>query len=210
MSAPEQQEEAAVDDDVVLDEGRTGVRTALVASVIAGLVIAGLVVVLATRDSSVDRAGQSHLLGKVAPTVAGATLDGGEYSMATHRGRWVVVNFFATWCVPCQIEHPELVDFHERHREIGDATVVSVLFDDEADTAAAFFEREGGEWPVVVDADRSISVAYGVARVPESFLVAPDGTVVQRLVGGVTAEDLDALLTAYTTRGGEAPGDPAP
>lgn len=184
--------------DPLLDEASPGrSRAALLAAVVAGLLALALVAVLATRDPSTGRATQSPLIGRAAPAVVGPTLDGSAYDLADQRGRWVLVNFFATWCTPCIVEHPELVRFSERHAETGDAAVVSVLFDDDPGKAAAFFEREGGDWPVVVDEDGAIGVAYGVARVPESFLVAPDGTVVQRLVGGVTAEQLDDLLAAY-------------
>ena len=196
-----------VPDDLVLDEAGPGRgRTALVAAVVVGLLAIAFVAVLATRDPSTERSTQSPLLGRVAPAIAGPTLDGRDYAMASERGRWVVVNFFATWCTPCIVEHPELVDFQERHAELGDAAVVSVLFDDEPDRARAFFEREGGEWPVVVDQDGAVSVAYGVARVPESFLVAPDGPVVQRLVGGITAEQRDELLAAYEASAHDAGG----
>jgi cytochrome c biogenesis protein CcmG/thiol:disulfide interchange protein DsbE len=198
-------DEAEGDDDGTVDEAPAGgPRTALVIAVVIGVVAALLVAVLATRDPSTDRVTQSPLLGKLAPAVSGETLDGGTFDLGGQRGRWVVVNFFATWCVPCEVEHPELIDFHERHTAEGDATVVSVLFDDKASTAKDFFEQRGGEWPVVVDPDGGIGVAYGVARVPESFLVAPDGTVVQRLVGGVTAEGLDSLLEQYEARAKEA------
>ena len=189
-------------DDLVLDEaGPVRSRVALVAAVVVGLLVLAFVAVLATRDPSSEQATQSPLIGRAAPAVAGPTLDGSTYDLADQRGRWVLVNFFATWCTPCIVEHPELIRFSERHEELGDAAVVSVLFDDDPDKAAAFFEREGGDWPVVVDDQGAIGVAYGVARVPESFLVAPDGTVVQRLVGGITAEQLDDLLAAYTTAG---------
>ena len=195
-------------DDLVLDEaGPARTRTALVAAVVVGLLAAAFVVVLATRDPSGERATQSPLIGRTAPGIAGETLDGDAYDLADARGRWVVVNFFATWCVPCRIEHPELVDFHERHSELGDAAVVSVLFDDAPDVARDFFAAEGGDWPVVVDPDGAVGVAYGVARVPESFLVAPDGTVVQRLVGGITARQLDDLLAAYEANAHEAGSD---
>ncbi len=172
-------------------------RTALVASVVVAVLLALFVAVLATRAPSTERVTKSPLIGHLAPTVQGTTLDGGTFDLADQRGRWVVVNFFATWCIPCIEEHPELDAFHEAHREAGDASVVSVLFDDEAADARQVFAERGGDWPVVIDPEGAISVAYGVARVPESFLVAPDGTVVQRLVGGVTRAGLDDLLLQY-------------
>lgn len=172
-------------------------RTALVASAVVAVVIALLVGILATGDPSVDRQTRSPLIGRLAPLVEGTTLDGERYSLADQRGRWVLVNFFATWCNPCLEEHPELAAFAADHAAAGDAAVVSVLFDDKPEKARGVFAARGGDWPVVVDPDGAVSVAYGVARVPESFLVAPDGTVVQRLVGGVTKRQLDDLLRQY-------------
>ncbi len=183
-------------DDDVLDQA-DGPRTALVVAGVLAVLVALLVAVLATRDSSTERDTQSPLIGRLAPAVAGPTLDGGTFDLDALRGRWVVVNFFATWCVPCIEEHPELIAFDEAHRDAGDAALVSVTFDNDSDDARAFFEQRGGEWPVVDDPENSVGVAYGVARVPESFLVAPDGTVVRRLVGGVTQAQLDGLIDQY-------------
>lgn len=177
-------------------------RTALVAAAVIGVVAVLLVGVLATRQTGVERVTQSPLLGKLAPPVAGRTLTGDTFDLADQRGRWVVVNFFATWCTPCLAEHPELAAFEAGHAGTGDASVVSVLFDDEPASARAVFKERGGSWPVVIDPDGAISVSFGVARVPESFLVAPDGTVVQRLVGGVTAAQLDRILEQYEAAAG--------
>ena len=172
-------------------------RSALVASVVIAVLVALLVLVLATRDSSNERSTQSPLLGKVAPTVAGTTIDGEEVSATDLRGRWVVVNFFASWCVPCLEEHPELLAFDAAHRAEGDAALVGVTFDDKTDDARAFFEEHGGTWPVIDDPDNRIGVAFGVAQVPETFVIAPDGTVVQRYAGGVTRAALDELIASY-------------
>lgn len=179
-----------------------GPRTALVAVAVVAVLAALLVAVLATRDPSVERVTKSPLIGKLAPVIEVPTLDGGTFDLANHRGRWVVVNFFATWCIPCLEEHPELAAFDQSHADVGDASVVSVLFDDEPDDARKVFAQRGGDWPVVIDNEGSIGVAFGVARVPESFLVAPDGTVVARLVGGVTAAQLDRLLAQYEAAAG--------
>lgn len=190
-----------VDDEVVSDApGKP--RTALVAAAVVGVVVTLLIGVLATRPPSVERVAQSPLIGKLAPAVAGTTLHGEAFDLASQRGRWVVVNFFATWCTPCLAEHPELAAFEARHADAGDASVVSVLFDDKPASARAVFKKLGGSWPVVIDPDGAISVSFGVARVPESFLVAPDGTVVQRLVGGVTAAELDRILNQYEAAAG--------
>jgi cytochrome c biogenesis protein CcmG/thiol:disulfide interchange protein DsbE len=179
-----------------LDRPRAG-RTALIASGVVATIVAVLVVVLAAGNPATQRQTESPLLGRLAPAVRGNTLDGGTYDLDDRRGRWVVVNFFATWCTPCVVEHPELVAFDEEHTAIGDAAVVSVLYDDDPGAARTFLAERGGDFPVLLDPQGAIGVAYGVARVPESFLVAPDGTVVRRLVGGVTQKQLDDLLRQY-------------
>jgi cytochrome c biogenesis protein CcmG, thiol:disulfide interchange protein DsbE len=174
-----------------------GRRTAFVSAVVLSVVVAALVALLATRDPSGERAHQSALFGRLAPPTEGRTLDGEQVSLADFRGRWVVVNFFASWCTPCLVEHPELRAFHEAHREIGDAALIGVTYDNSAEDAREFFAERGGDWPVIDDPDNSIGVAYGVAQVPESFVVAPNGTVVHRFAGEVTRAELDEVITAY-------------
>jgi cytochrome c biogenesis protein CcmG/thiol:disulfide interchange protein DsbE len=178
-----------------------GPRFALIAAVAIAAIVALMVAVLATRDPSTERASQSPLIGELAPATAGTTLDGEQVSIDDYRGRWVMVNFFASWCIPCREEHPELDAFDVAHRAEGDAVLMSVTFDNDADDARAFFEREGGDWPVIDDPENSIGVAYGVAQVPETFVIAPNGTVVQRFAGAVTRAELDEVIAALEEPG---------
>lgn len=180
-----------------LDEPAGGPRAALIASIVLAVLVALIVAVLATRDPSTERATQSPLLGRLAPVTEGRTLDGEQVSIDDYRGRWVVVNFFASWCTPCIVEHPELAAFDAAHRAAGDAALIGVTFDNESDDAREFFAERGGDWPVIDDPDNTIGVTYGVAKVPETFVVHPNGTVVQRFVGGVTRAELDELIAAY-------------
>ena len=182
-------------DDGGIDEPRG--RTALVAAGVVAVLVALMVGILATRDPSAERQTDSPLLGRIAPAVAGTTLDGDAFDIDEWRGRWVVVNFFASWCIPCIEEHPQLIAFHDSHRAAGDAAVVSVTYDNTTDDARDYFAENGGGWPVVDDPENRIGVAYGVARVPESFLISPTGVVVQRLIGGVTADQLDRIIVQY-------------
>ena len=168
--------------------------TVLVPVLVTVVVVAFVVIVLATREPAANRVVDSPLVGQPAPPVVGNTLDGGRYSLTSDRGRFTVVNFFATWCVPCQREHDDLAAFDERHRRIGDAGVVTVVFDDTTANVRRFFAERGGEWPVIVGDEGDIALDYSVAGVPESYLVGPDGRVLAKIIGGVTTEGLDELL----------------
>jgi cytochrome c biogenesis protein CcmG/thiol:disulfide interchange protein DsbE len=173
-------------------------RTALTISALIGLVIAALIVLLATRDPATERASQTPLLGKLAPATAGTTIDGSKVSLDDYRGRFVVVNFFGSWCTPCQLEHRELKAFDAEHREKGDAALIAVTFDDKAKDARAFFAERGGSWPVIDDPENSIGVAYGIAQVPESWIIGPDGTVLERFAGEVSQSDLDRAIAHWS------------
>lgn len=157
-----------------------------------GVAVALLVALLATRESAASRLAGTPLAGRPAPPITGASLtDGTRFDLAAERGRWVVVNFFATWCIPCREEHPELVRFAARHPEIA---IVSVVYSDEADDVRAFFERNGGDWPVLPDPGGRVALDYGVRGVPESFVVDPAGVVRGRIVGGVTTAGLERVF----------------
>jgi cytochrome c biogenesis protein CcmG/thiol:disulfide interchange protein DsbE len=174
-----------------------GPRFARIAAIVTAVVVALFIVLLATRDPSVERATQSELFGKLAPATQGTTLDGATISVDQFRGRWVVLNFFASWCTPCILEHPELKAFDDAHRAAGDAQLISVTFSNETKDAKAFFAERGGSWPVLDDQENSIGVAYGVAKLPETFVIAPDGTVVYRFAGQVTKAELEDVLAFY-------------
>lgn len=157
-----------------------------------------LTVLLVTRDPATERRAASPLVGGLAPSIVGTATDGEPFDLDDLRGRWVVVNFFSTFCVPCIAEHPELVAFSRSHAADGDAAVVSVVFDDTAANVEAFFEENGGDWPVIADDSGRVAVAYGVTGVPESYMVAPSGLVVWKYLGGVTAAGLDSVIDQLT------------
>ena len=177
-------------------------RVARWAAVAVAAVMLGLVALLATRDASRNTAAASPLISKPAPEVIAPDLDGTTVRLSQYRGRYVVLNFFASWCVPCAREHDDLQRFTTRHGAsgTGDAQVVSVLFDDEPADARAFFAERGGDWPVLTDPRGKVALDFGVRGPPESFLVDPEGVVVARIVGEVTEAGLDRLISQVEAR----------
>ena len=168
-------------------------RIALWIAIPVLVVMTAFIAVLAFSD---DDPAASPLLGRQAPSIVSTTIDGEDFDLDAYRGQFVLVNFFAPWCVPCVREHPELVNFERRQSVGGDVAVVSVVFDAEVDAVRTFFDDNGGDWPVVTDPDKIIQLDYGVTGLPESYLIAPDGIVLTKITGGVTAADLDALLAS--------------
>jgi cytochrome c biogenesis protein CcmG, thiol:disulfide interchange protein DsbE len=163
------------------------------------VLIAAMVVVFA-RAPKGDRpdTAATELMNKLAPPVGGETLDGGRYSLAARRGSWVALNFFQSTCGPCITEQPELALFNdaqgglplERRTEL-----VSVVFVDTAENVRAFFTKNGGgNWPVLPDSKAEISPAFGVAKVPETWIIDPNGIVRQRIIANVTAVGLQGEI----------------
>lgn len=174
--------------------------TRIVAAVVA-VAFLGLVVLLATREPVTGTVAGSPLLGRPAPEIKAETIGGETLRLAQLRGRFVLVNFFATWCPPCLREHDDLVRLSERHAELGDLQVVAVIFDDDPARVREFFAREGGDWPVLVDPKGQIALQFGVRGPPESYLVAPDGTVLTRIVGEVRDADIERILAEAARAG---------
>lgn len=166
------------------------------------LAVAGaLVAVLATSPQASYTEVDSPLLGKAAPAVSGTTLQGGHFDLSSLRGRWVVLNFFASWCPPCQQEEPDLVAFAFQHRRRGGAALVGIdSFGDTVSSALAFVHQAGATWPVVTDASGQIALDYGVRGPPETFVISPRGVVMVHLDGAVTSSGLDYWL-AQAQRG---------
>ena len=177
-------------------------RVAPFVSLAAAALLAALFVVLASGKAAKPDVTSSFLLGKPAPAVASSTLDGKPFDLSRRKGSWVVLNFFQSSCLPCKAEHPELLAFAAQQGGIADgAELYTVVKDDSDDAVAKWFAEQGGSWPVIKDDNGSISTAFGVAQVPETWIIDPSGTVVRRYATTITADslaiDLQQLRQAY-------------
>ncbi len=165
------------------------------------VVAAGLIAVLATRPPAAVAEVQSPLVGHTAPPVEGLTVDGHAFALPRAPGVYTVVNFFASWCGPCQQEGPELVKFAFEHQQPGDARLVGVVFDDTTSAARSYQSTLGVTWPSLADPRGTLALSFGVRAPPSTFLIAPDGRVVAYIVAPVTAADLDALIARAKASG---------
>jgi cytochrome c biogenesis protein CcmG/thiol:disulfide interchange protein DsbE len=175
-------------------------RRVLASALVVGIAAVVLISVLATRSAPPAVGAHTLLGGKVAPPITGRDIRTGKaISLAQYRGRYVVVNFFASWCVPCQTEAAALESFAFAHRARGDAVVLGVVYADSVGNARAFLERSGATWGAVADPGSTIAVAYGVAAPPQTFIVGPGGRVVGYIEGAVTTAELDAAIASGGT-----------
>jgi cytochrome c biogenesis protein CcmG, thiol:disulfide interchange protein DsbE len=165
------------------------------------VIAAGLVAVLATRPPAAVIEVNNPVVSKQAPPVSGATVSGGSYSLPRAPGKYVVVNFFASWCTPCQTEGPELVRFQFQHQQSGDAIMLSVVFDDTKSAARTYQSLLGVTWPTLSDPGGRLALSFGVRAPPSTFVIAPDGRVVAYIIAPVTAADLDKVIAEAKATG---------
>ncbi len=181
---------------------RRGRRVAPFISLGVAAVLAALFIVLANSKSEKPDTTSSFLLGRPAPAVVSTTLDGKPFDLSRRKGSWVVLNFFQSTCLPCKAEHPELVAFAAQQASIADGAELYTVVKDDTDAAVSkWFAEQGGSWPIIKDDNGSISTAFGVAQVPETWIIDPSGIVVSRYPGTITADslatDLQLLRQAY-------------
>jgi cytochrome c biogenesis protein CcmG, thiol:disulfide interchange protein DsbE len=170
-------------------------RLAPYISLAVAAVVAALFVLLAGSKSEKPDTVSTFLRNKPAPAVSSTTLDGKTFDLGRRKGSWVVLNFFQSTCLPCKAEHPELVAFAEQQAGIADgAELYTVIKDDPDEAVANWFAEHGGDWPIVKDDDGSIATAFGVAQVPETWIIDPSGIVVDRYATTITADSLATEL----------------
>lgn len=182
------------------------------ASIAVFLVVLGAVSVAQPRVSESDY----DLLGKPAPTFTLDLVGGGKLDLAAHKGKDIVVlDFWATWCPPCRISLPLVVQIMDEYKakaarnKKDSAEKTGVVFygvnqkESESDVRA-FFDKMKIEFPVALDAKADVAKAYGVPGFPTSVIIGKDGTV-QAVHIGVAPDledklriELDTLLAGKT------------
>jgi cytochrome c biogenesis protein CcmG/thiol:disulfide interchange protein DsbE len=134
----------------------------------------------------------SPLIDKPAPDVRLMELSGGgSVQLSSLKGRPAVVNFWATWCVPCVQEHASL---SAGARANPDVAFLGVVYEDTAENARGFLAQRGAAYPSYADDDGKASIAFGVYGVPETFFIDSKGVIVEKYVGPLDGDTLRQRL----------------
>ncbi|MEP6993788.1 MAG: redoxin family protein [Acidobacteriota bacterium] len=156
----------------------------------AGLLVAiPLLAVLLLNLGRDPQAASSPLVGRPAPSFNLAPVGGGPpATLAGLRGRPVVLNFWATWCVPCVEEHMALKQAARSHGS--EVQFFGIVFNDEEAQIQDFLNSRGGAYPSLMDPNGKTAIAYGVHGVPETYFIDPRGVIVSKFVGPLTPDAL--------------------
>lgn len=121
-------------------------------------------------------------------------LDGKTYRLSDFRGKWVLVNYWATWCPPCREELPELEVFHANHKD-KDAVVLGVAMERiSKERLQKFVDDQFLSYPILMMMPAATTELGRVPGLPTSYLINPQGELAARQVGPVTLEDLEAFI----------------
>lgn len=132
------------------------------------------------------------LIGKPAPAFRLPVLGGGERGLEDRAGKPAVMNFWATWCVPCRQEHPLL---QQAARVYGDRVeFTGIVYIDTEEKIRQWLGPGGSVYPILIDDRTRTAIAYGVSGVPETFFIDRDGTMIEKYNGPLPAAYLRAML----------------
>lgn len=163
----------------------------IVGIIVSGILVIGLFVLLgiglANRSPVTSRSGVTRI-DKPAPQFVLPLFDGGTFDLAEHQGKPIVINFWASWCIPCRQEAPILEGLWQEHQD--DVVFVGVDIQDGERDSLAYLEEFGVTYPNGLDADGRITVDYGVIGIPVTFFINRDGMVERRWVGAVRESQL--------------------
>lgn len=129
------------------------------------------------------------------PQLQVPTVDGKSYDLASHRGKWIVVNFWATWCAPCLQEMPELSALHAMRSNV---EVIGLAYEDiELDEMQAFLKEHPVAYPIAIIDTFSPPKDFATPRgLPMTYLIAPDGKVARQFLGPVNAQEIEQAIVA--------------
>jgi cytochrome c biogenesis protein CcmG/thiol:disulfide interchange protein DsbE len=167
-------------------------RWLLIAVVVGVVALLGLLFWGLRRGPSAP-VGVTVPLNRPAPDFSVTAIDGKPLTLSDLRGKTVVLNVWASWCVPCEQEAGELNRSYDLYKG-RDVVFVGIAFNDDDDQVRKFVAAHLVTYPVALDPEGRISIDLGITGVPETFLIDPQGRLTQKFVGPITARQLNGLL----------------
>jgi thiol-disulfide isomerase/thioredoxin len=131
-----------------------------------------------------------------APAFTVEKLEGGKLSLSDLAGKTIVVNFWNTWCAPCNQEAPALAEFYQRHKNDPDFAMVGIVRDDTRSAVRSYVKDKNVGWTIGFDPKSKAALAYGTTGQPETFVIAPDGAVAAEQFAAVNVDNLETMLGA--------------
>ena len=160
---------------------------------IAGIaIVVPLLAVLVANLGRDPHTVRSPLVGRQAPPFSLVPVGGGRpVTLESLRGKPAVINFWATWCVPCFEEHAALT---AAAKGLRDVQFLGIVYEDDEARTLEFVKQRGSAYPSLMDADGRVAIAYGVFGVPETFFIDGNGRIVEKYVGPLQRSTIAALI----------------
>ena len=154
----------------------------------------------------IEQGGQPLKVGDIAPEFAIKTLDGRDLKPASVRGKFVLLDFWATWCRPCIAEIPNLEAVHKAFGGDPRFVMVSLSLDERPEDAKSFVKSKNLNWhQAVVGPESPVATAYGATAIPATFLIGPDGKI---LATDLRGENINAAIAEALNPRSPTPGTP--
>lgn len=159
------------------------------------VVVLGVVLALNVGNDPQTSSQHSNMLGKQAPAFDLPTLTGAKVSRDALQGKTVIVNFWNTWCIPCQQELSQLKQFYSQHANDPDVVLVGIVRDDpDTKMVREYVQGEGMGWTIALDPGDKAALDFATRGQPETYAISPQGRIVGAQIGPTTSSGLEAML----------------
>lgn len=192
--------EGAYYGDGEVDEGNQHHGRNRLISIGLAVVVVGVVAFFVARATFGGSSSGVVKAGNNAPPISLPGLSGNSVSLASYRGKVVLVNFWATWCPPCQAEMPHLAQIYQQRKGEG-FEILGVDQGESQDTVTSYLKSKSYDWTFVLDHTDKVSQDYGVYTLPTSFLIDRNGKIVQIWKTQVSKTSLEQALAGLGING---------